>query len=79
MEARQGLLATLLIFVLPLLLIFLGVLLSLRLGASEEISAFAGLGLLGLYAIILKMLNPGIQKLMPVQVQKISAANGRQE
>lgn len=76
MESRHGVIAAVLLFVVPVVLIVLGIFGALALGWEEAPAAISALGLLAVYGAALRLANPRLQKLLPVRVQRL-ADDGR--
>ena len=72
LEARHGLLAVLLMFGVPLIVLMGVILWATSQGWSDAMAAGAALGAVGLYGLILWLLNDKIQQNLPVHVEKLS-------
>jgi len=72
MEARHGMVAVGLMFGLPLILLVGAVVFATQMGLGEALGALFGLGVLGVYGVIVWKLNDSIQKKLPVQIELLS-------
>ncbi|MEM5948622.1 SoxR reducing system RseC family protein [Spirochaetia bacterium 38H-sp] len=71
-SSSTGWKAMIVAFVVPFLLMFAGILIASSLGASEGVSAVAGLGSLALYYAILALFKKRIDRTFSVKIEKIS-------
>ncbi|KGE72715.1 SoxR reducing system RseC family protein [Spirochaeta lutea] len=71
-ETRQGLLAVLFLFIIPLILIVGGVAWAGGQGWDDAVGAGVGLGIAGIYGLVLWLLNSRIQRNVRIQIEKIS-------
>lgn len=67
-RVSHGLVAVLLLFFVPVVLLLASVFAVLGAGASEAEAAVAGLAAVAVWALVLRLVNPRIQSAMPVKV-----------